>query len=122
MNKYFSYLYIPLLSSLLICAQALWASFIKNENPFSGSITQIAVNLISSPKVWLGGTLYIAATAVYFILLSRFRFFSIQLAMTALAIFFSTLLSYFIFHEKITTLNFIGMLAILTGITLVFTT
>lgn len=115
------YLLIPLMSVLLVLAQAFWGSFIKTSQPLKGSPPQVLERFITSPKVWIGAALYILAIAVYFILLSKYKFFAVQVVMAALAILFSTLLSYFIFHEKISPLNFLGMGLMLSGIVLVFT-
>jgi drug/metabolite transporter (DMT)-like permease len=109
---------------LLVSAQACWGSFVKQTtgHPLSGSLPQILGRLIGSPKIWIGGLLYVFATAVYFVLLSKYKFFAVQATMAGLAIIFSTLLSYVLFHEKINALNIFGMCLVIGGITLVFRT
>lgn len=109
------------MSVLLVSAQALWGSFIKSGQPLKGSLPQILERFVSSPKIWAGAGLYALAVSVYFILLSQHKFFSIQIVMAALAILFSTVLSYILFHEHISYLNLLGMTLVLIGIVLVFT-
>ena len=105
----------------LIAAQTFWGSFVKTGTPLEGSIKSVLTRVLISPKVWLGGLFYIFATIIYFILLSKHKFFSIQLTMTVLAIVFSALLSVIVFHEKLNLVNILGMLIMLIGIFMVFT-
>jgi drug/metabolite transporter (DMT)-like permease len=114
-----SYLLIPLMAFLLVSAQAFWNSAIKGHQLLKGSASTVFSNLISSPKIWAGVLLYIATTAVYFILLSKTKFFTVQVTMTALSIIFSTLMAALFFHEKISLINVAGMLVVLMGLPLV---
>jgi len=116
----FAYLLVPLLALLLVSAQACWASAIKADKPFSYPLGQAITTLLGNPKIWIGGLLYVVATLLYFLLLSRYKFFSIQTGMTGLAIVLSTLLSVVLFHEKLSLLNGVGMLLVLIGIFFVF--
>jgi drug/metabolite transporter (DMT)-like permease len=124
MNKSINYVFFPLMAILLVTAQACWGSFIKQsaKQPLRGSLPQILTRFISSPKIWIGATLYIIATVVYFVLLSKYKFFAVQTVMAGIAIIFSTLLSYILFHEKISAINIVGMLLVIGGITLIFNT
>jgi drug/metabolite transporter (DMT)-like permease len=106
---------------LLVSAQAFWNSAIKGQKLLSGSFSQIASNLISNPRIWAGIILYIATTAVYFILLSKIKFFTVQVTMTALSIVFSTLLAALFFHERISAINIAGMFVVLLGLPMVLT-
>lgn len=110
------------MAMLLVSAQAFWGSFIKQtaKQPLSGPLPQILGRFISSPKIWIGGLLYVFATVVYFVLLSKYKFFAVQATMAGLAIIFSTILSYMLFHEKVSALNIFGMFLVIGGITLVF--
>lgn len=114
-----NYLLIPLIAAMLVSAQACWGSFIKSTKPFNGPVGTIIGNLVTGPRIWLGALLYICATLVYFLALSKLRFFTIQLSVTALAIILSTTLSRLLFHESLTALNIIGMLLMLGGVGLV---
>ena len=80
------YILMPAMALLLVTAQTLWASVIKSGNALQGSLPTIAVNLLANWKMWLGALIYILATLVYFYMLSKIRFFSVQIAMTALSI------------------------------------
>lgn len=69
--------------------------------------------------MWAGAVIYIVATLIYFFMLSKLKFFSVQIAMTALSIIFSVALSIMVFGEKPTAINLIGAIIVLIGITLV---
>lgn len=114
-----AYLLVPVMALLLVTAQAMWGTAIKQHHVLEGTASKILVNLISSPRIWIGVFIYICATAVYFLLLSKVKFFSVQVSMTAISIVFSTILAALIFHEKITVVNLVGMMAVLIGLPLV---
>jgi len=114
-----AYLLVPLMALLLVTAQAVWGTAIKQHHVLEGSASRILTNLITSPRIWLGAFIYVCATAVYFVLLSKVKFFSVQVSMTAISIIFSTILAALLFHERITPLNIAGMLAVLIGLPLV---
>jgi drug/metabolite transporter (DMT)-like permease len=114
-----TYLLIPLMAFLLVSAQACWNSAIKGQNLLKGSFSSIISNLASSPKIWAGIFLYVATTAVYFVLLSKTKFFTVQVTMTALSIIFSTLVAWLFFHERISAINVAGMIVVLLGLPLV---
>jgi drug/metabolite transporter (DMT)-like permease len=113
------YLLMPVMACLLVLAQALWGSVIKNQHALKGNAGTIANNLFSNPRMWLGALIYIIATLLYFYMLSRLRFFSVQLAMTGLSIAFSTLLAFSFFHESISAINILGAFIVLAGVGLV---
>jgi drug/metabolite transporter (DMT)-like permease len=113
------YLLMPVMEFLLVIAQTLWASVIKTGHALQGSLPTIALNLASNWKMWLGAMIYIIATLVYFYMLSKLKFFSVQIAMTALSIIFSTSLSILIFNERPTLINIAGAVIVLAGIFLV---
>jgi uncharacterized membrane protein len=116
-----TYLLLPLMAGLLVTAQATWGSAIKSDHLLSGSIGSIVVNLASSWKIWLGAALYILATLVYFMMLTKFRFFSVQVAMTGISIIFSVLLAFFFFKEHPSIINVVGVVIIFIGALLVMT-
>lgn len=119
MMIYLPYLMMPVMAMLLVFAQSLWASVIKHSNALQGSIPTIALNLISNWKMWLGASIYIIATLIYFYMLSKLKFFSVQITMTALSIIFSTALSIFLFSEKPSVINCIGIFIVFIGIMLI---
>lgn len=104
---------------LLVSAQAIWGTAIKKHHVLQGSASKIVGNLISSPRIWIGALIYIAATGVYFLLLSKAKFFSVQVSMTAISIIFSTVLAAVLFHERISPLNALGAVLVLVGVALV---
>lgn len=120
MRRVVIYLLVPLMSILLVSAQACWGSAIKNDKPFDHPLPGIITALLSNPKLWLGAALYVTATLVYFLLLSRYRFFSVQIGLAGLGIVFSTLLSAVLFHERLSALNLVGMVFVLGGVGMVF--
>lgn len=119
MTSYLIYLLVPVLSGLLVSAQAMWGTVIKNDHALKGSLGNVALNLISNPKMWIGAFIYIVATLLYFFLLSKIRFFSVQIAMTGLSIIFSTFLAAWLFHEKLAVFNYIGALIVIVGVAFV---
>lgn len=110
---------VPVVALLLVTAQATWGTAIKTQRLLEGSPLNIMVNIATSPRMWIGVFLYIAATGVYFTLLSKARFFSVQISMTAVAILMSTVLAATLFHEKLSVLNLFGMVLVLVGLALV---
>jgi drug/metabolite transporter (DMT)-like permease len=110
-----------MLSLCLISAQSLWGSTAKAngiENHHY-STAEFLTRMIQSPKVWLGALLYIIGTLVYFLILSKIKFFSVQIALTGLAILLSTGVAVIVFHERITPTNIVGMIMILISLPLV---
>jgi uncharacterized membrane protein len=119
MTNPLAYLLVPVMALLLVTAQAVWGTAIKKQHVLEGSAGKIAGNLIINPRIWIGIFIYIAATGVYFLLLSKAKFFSVQVSMTAISIIFSTILASIIFDEKITSPNLVGMLLVLIALPLV---
>jgi multidrug transporter EmrE-like cation transporter len=115
------YLFIVLLSLCLVSAQSLWGSTAKANNPelHNYSTHEFLIKMLQSPKVWLGAALYVVGTLAYFVILSKIKFFSVQIALTGLAILLSTLVAAVVFHEKITPVNIVGMILILLALPLV---
>lgn len=113
------YLLLPVLASCLVIAQAMWGTAIKHQHVLQGTIGKIVVNVITNPRMWAGVVIYIVATMIYFYMLSKLRFFSVQISMTALAIVFSSILSVIIFHERPDSINIIGGIVIIIGAAMV---
>ena len=110
------YLLIPVMAILLVSAQAMWGLAIKHGNLIQGGVVQSVTNVIGSPKIWLGALLYMLATAVYFVMLSRGKFFVIQISMAGIATILSTILASVIFYEAISAANIMGMFLVITGL------
>ena len=112
------YILALLISLCLISGQALWGSAVKKISPVGSHVTtqHLITGLMHSPRLWLGGLFYAFGTLFYFLLLSKVKFFSVQITMTVLAIVFSTILSAVLFHEKISFMNIIGLALIILGL------
>ncbi len=114
-----NYLLIPITAILLVTAQSFWNKAMKTSQVFSGGILQTIQNIITNPGILIGGVLYIIATLVYLLALSKNNFFVVQASMTGLALVFSTLIAALFFHEKISIYNIAGILIIFLGVLLV---
>lgn len=106
---------IPITALLLITAQSFWNRSVKIEGFFNGTFLEIIRRMFSTPNLWIGGILYIVATAVYLLALSRNNFFVVQASMTGLALVFSTLVAALFFGEKISAINIAGIAIIFLG-------
>ncbi|TAH32925.1 hypothetical protein EYC58_02095 [Candidatus Saccharibacteria bacterium] len=113
------YVLMPVMAGLLVIAQSFWASVIKNDHALNGTLGEITINLLTNWKMWAGALIYIIATLVYFYMLSKLKFFSVQIAMTALSIIFSTTLSVVLFSERPSIANIAGICIVFVGIVLV---
>ena len=115
------YVLAIIISACLASGQALWGTAVKHitkTDPSVGSF-QLIAQVLSSPKFWAGATLYVISTVLYFLLLSKAKFFMVQITMTGVAILMAVLISYFLFHESMSLANFAGILFVIVGIILV---
>lgn len=101
---------------LLIAAQTIWALAIKQQHLLDGSVSKIFTNLLTSSRIWIGIFLYIIATGVYFIVVSKGKFFHVQVLLVCLAVIFAAILAAILFHERITALNIVGIILVLVGL------
>lgn len=115
------YILAFLISTCLILGQSFWGSAIKQIAPIGTSVPLLTMvtKLVQSPKLWIGGLFYVLGTLIYFLLLSKAKFFSVQIGMTGLAIVFSTLIAHFLFKETVSTYNAVGIVFVLCGVFLV---
>ena len=113
------YLLLPILAGCLVLAQSMWGIAIKQQHVLNGSIPQIITNILTSPRMWIGVIVYVISTMIYFYMLSRLRFFSVQISMTALSIIFSSALSIVIFKELPDKINILGGILVIIGAALV---
>ena len=111
---------IPVVAGTLVAAQSLWRSAVVGGGIFANGLASAFGKMLVSPKMWLGALLYILTTMLYLFLFSKLKFFVVQVSVTGLALIISTIISYYIFHEKVSTLNIIGLMTVLLGIFLVF--
>lgn len=115
------YILALLISLCLIAGQSLWGSAVKQIAPLGSNVGNIELltRLLQSPRLWIGAMFYVVGTILYFLLLSKVKFFSIQITMTGLAIIMSIAISYFFFNESISVPNMIGIILVLLGIVMV---
>lgn len=115
------YILAFLISTCLICGQSLWGGAVKHIAPLGSNIPagELLSKLIISQRFWFGAFFYAMGTILYFLLLSKVKFFSVQITMTGLAIIFSVAISYFFFKEQVSIYNGIGVVLVLSGIILV---
>ena len=106
---------IPITAILLITAQSFWNRAVKVEGFFNGTFLEIVRKMLGAPNLWIGGVLYIVATVVYLLALSKNNFFVVQASMTGLALVFSALVAAIFFGEKIIPINIAGILTIFLG-------
>lgn len=71
-----------------------------------------------SPSIWLGLLLYVAATGLWFVVLSRMSL-SLAYPLQSLAYVLGVLAAWGIFGESIPSIRWVGVLVILLGVTLV---
>lgn len=116
MQRFGIYALVPVMATLLVSAQAVWGYVIKHNGLMRGSPSQVIVNLLTSPGIWLGALLYGLTTLVYFMMLSRGKFFIIQLSMAAVSTILATILASVVFKEHISTANVIGMIIVIIGL------
>lgn len=107
-----------MIASCLASGQALWGSAVKaiSETDKNISVIPLLTKLIATPRFWLGATLYVIGTALYFVLLTKAKFFSIQFTMTGIVLLIALGVSYFLFHEEISSINLVGVFLIFVGI------
>lgn len=115
------YILAFLISTCLICGQSLWGGAVKHIAPLGSNVPagELLTKLIVSPRFWFGAVFYGMGTILYFLLLSKVKFFSVQITMTGLAIVFSVFISYFFFHERVSSANLLGVILVLGGVVLV---
>lgn len=116
MQKLSIYFLVPVMATFLVSAQAIWGHTIKKGGLMSGSPAHIVNNLITSPGIWLGAVLYALTTLVYFVMLSRGKFFVIQLSMAAVSTILATILANVVFKEHISSTNIVGMVIVIIGL------
>ena len=116
------YILALLISACLISGQASWGSAVKQIAPLGSNVgaVDLLTKMILSPRFWLGVCFYLVGTGLYFLLLSKVRFFSVQITMTGLAVVLSVLIAHFFFKESISPLNLVGVSLVVSGIFLVF--
>ena len=105
------------MAGAIVIAQALWGTVVKQSN--SAGIENLFLffkSILIEPRFWAGGVLYMVALGAYFILLSGNRFFWVQVTAAAFTLLLSTLLAALWMHEKVTLVNFLGVIIVILGV------
>ncbi|PRR70677.1 EamA family transporter [Neomoorella humiferrea] len=100
---------------LLVSGQVFWKLGLDR---LGGLSVQNWTGVFISPFIWSGIVLYVLATVVWFIVLSRANL-SVAYPMQSIAYVFGMLAGLFIFQESITPLAWLGMVLVMTGVTLI---
>lgn len=108
-------------SFLLATGQTFWkkAALSFPENQKTYPLLKAVALVIFSPKFLIGALLYVMATLIYLWLFSKYPFYIVQISMVSFSVILSVLISYFIFKEQLSPLNYFGVLLIIIGIILV---
>lgn len=115
------YILAAIISASLATAQALWGSAVKtiSNNIKNPGVVELVFQMLHTYKFWIGAVLYVFSTALYFVLLSKAKFFSVQITMTGVAAVMAILISTLVFQEKITVVNALGIVLIFVGVFLI---
>lgn len=105
-------LYYTLLVLMTIMG-AIAALFLKRASGF-----KTLKELIFNRSLYIGGILYFLS-ALLNIYILRFLEYSIVLPLTAITYIWTMILSYFVFHEKITIKKVMGLVCIFVGAALI---
>lgn len=92
---------------------AVAALFLKKASGFK-NLKQLFFNM----SLYIGGTLYFIS-ALLNIYVLHFLEYSIVLPLTSITYIWTMILSYFVFHEKITKRKVIGLGCVLCGVILI---
>jgi drug/metabolite transporter (DMT)-like permease len=110
-------IYLLLLCNILflVTGQFLWKIAVSGINNWSASTF---ISLIWNPYFLGGGLLYVLATGLWVMILSKLPL-HIAYPMQSLCYILAALLSYFVFKENITIQQWMGMMAIMFGVYLI---
>ncbi|HSX34369.1 MAG TPA: hypothetical protein VLF62_01875 [Candidatus Saccharimonadales bacterium] len=108
------------LALLLVTAQTCWKLAVNGHTAlFSGNVTfGKLLGFIFSPLTLLGMVLYVVATGLYMVLLSRYNFSFVQAMVIPLSLLFSLLVATTFFHDHLSVINMVGAAIIVAGIIL----
>jgi drug/metabolite transporter (DMT)-like permease len=106
----------------VVLAQMLWkiASMQIQHDLAGEALSSKAVWMVGlSWKIWLGLVLYGIATVLFIWLFGKYPYFIIQSFVTSCTLILTLLASLGVFHERISVVNFLGVICLLFGIFLV---
>lgn len=97
---------------LLLAGQIAWKQALQQMSSFT------LPNVLTSPGLYLGGVLYIAATGVWLLILRHAKL-SVAYPMQSLAYVLGIVIAGLLFHETIPPTRWLGAAVILAGVWLV---
>lgn len=109
--------YLLLLANIcmLVTGQVLWKIAV---NPIHQWNVSTFVSLALSPYFLGGAVLYVIATGLWLIILSKLPL-SIAYPSQSISYVFGTILAYFFFHESVQPTQWVGIIVIIFGVYLI---
>jgi multidrug transporter EmrE-like cation transporter len=110
-----------LVALLIVGGQALWKASVNNVTEHHLQLLSSAglVQLIRSPKLYLGILVYGIATVAYIFLLSKYKYFQVQSVVVGGSIILTLLIASIFFHEQVNAANLVGVALLVCGVILV---
>lgn len=100
---------------LLVSGQMLWKVAVLNIEHWNlNTIT----TLLLSPFFWGGAMLYVVATGLWLVVLSKLPL-SVAYPSQSLSYVFGAMLAFLLFKETVTSIQWIGMMVIIFGVFLI---
>jgi multidrug transporter EmrE-like cation transporter len=111
-----------LCAALAVASNGLLAHTLKGRISWRGSLITLlwdVFELLRSPLVWVGAMAFIACQLLWLFILSSQRMSVAYPLMISLVFLFSTLISIFIFSERLSLPGCIGLAFVVSGVILV---
>lgn len=112
-----------IVGGLLVLGQSLW-KFSIGGSMDSGKVGMLStlknpLSLLTQPFFLLGCVIYAIATLFYMYVISKYNYGVSYAMIVGCSTIFATTASTVLFHEKLNTVNYIGVVVIVFGIILV---
>ncbi|MCA9313415.1 hypothetical protein KDA08_03800 [Candidatus Saccharibacteria bacterium] len=112
-----------IVGGLLVLGQSLWKFAIAGsmDSGKAGLLTTLKnpLGLLTQPLFLLGCVIYVIATVFYMYVISKYNYGVSYAMIVGCSTIFATTASTMIFHEKLNTINYVGVMVIILGIILV---
>lgn len=112
-----------IVGGLLVLGQSLWklaiGGSLNSEKAQALSTLKNPFSLLTQPFFLLGCVIYAVATLFYMYVISKYNYGVSYAMIVGCSTVFATTASTVLFHEKLHTINYIGVLVIVVGIILV---
>jgi multidrug transporter EmrE-like cation transporter len=108
-------------AALLVVGQGLWKIAVNNahlELTASYLLSRRSLELLGSPFLWAGLTVYAAATVLYMGMLAKYDYSVVQSMVVPLALIVAFIVARFFFNERLSTVNLVGLGVLIIGIIL----